>query len=355
MREALRLALLGTGTTAPNPLVGAVVVRGGRVVGRGWHRRAGTAHAEVLALEEAGTRAKGATLYVTLEPCRHTGRTGPCTERIREAGVARVVAAIRDPFPKVAGRGFRELARYGIAVEIGDGAADALRLNEAYLLRVKSGRPWVDLKLATTLDGRIADARGVSRWITGEAARARGHELRRAADAVVVGVRTVLRDDPALTARAGGEVREPLRVVLDGRLRTPPSARLFSCDPSRVRIASLRGAPEARRRRLERLGAGVWTLPASRGGVSLTALLRALAAEGVNRVLVEGGGLVAGAFLRAGLVDRMHLFLAPIALGSGVEALGGLGALPLARAARLRVMEAVPAGEDLEIRLERST
>jgi diaminohydroxyphosphoribosylaminopyrimidine deaminase/5-amino-6-(5-phosphoribosylamino)uracil reductase len=354
MREALRLARRGGGTTSPNPMVGAVVVRGDRIVGRGYHRKAGGPHAEVFALREAGALARGAALFVTLEPCCHVGRTGPCTDQVLEAGIARVVAAIPDPFEKIAGRGLRILRQAGVAVEVGDGAREAARLNEAYLLRVREGRPWVDLKLAVTLDGKIADSRGRSRWITGEVARKRGHLLRWEADAILVGGRTVREDDPMLTARLGKRVRRPLRVVLDPRLRTPLGARVFGDDASRVRIAAAGDAAPAKRKRLERLGAVVWSLPGGRGGgLTLRPLLRKLAAEGVNRLLVEGGGLTAGSFLRERLADRVHLFVAPRAIGEGADAFAGLGALPLARAAELRIEEVSRVGEDLEIVLTR--
>jgi len=356
MNEALRLARKGRGTTSPNPMVGAVVVRSGRIVGRGYHRRAGGPHAEVFALEEAGPRARGADLYVTLEPCCHQGRTGPCTERIRAAGIARVQAAILDPAPQVNGRGVRILRRAGIPVAVGDGAAEASRLNEAYLLRVALRRPWVDLKMAATLDGKTADARGRSRWITGEEARLRVHELRWGTDAVLVGAGTVRADDPLLTARLGKRTREPLRVVLDGDLRLRVGARVLAAgDPSRVRIFAARGAPAAKRRALETRGAVVRTLPAlASGRVSLLRVLRALAAEGVNRVLVEGGSTVAGGFLREGLVDRLHLFLAPKAIGRGKGLFESLGSIPLERALRFSIEETRRAGEDLEIRLVRS-
>ncbi len=354
MMEALRLARLGSGTTSPNPMVGAVVVRGDRIVGRGYHRKAGGPHAEIFALREAGARARGAHLFVTLEPCCHVGRTGPCTDRVLEAGIARVVAAIPDPFEKIAGRGLRLLRRAGVQVEVGDGAEEATRLNEAYLLRVREGRPWVDLKLAVTLDGKIADSRGRSRWITGELARKRGHHLRWGADAILVGGRTVRADDPKLTARLGKRVRQPLRVVLDPRLRTRADARILGGDPTRVRIAAAGDPAPAKRRRLERLGAVVWSFPAGRGErILLRPLLRKLASEGVNRLLVEGGGLTAGAFLRERLADRVHLFLAPRALGEGADAFAGLGALPLARAAGFRVDGVARVGEDLEIVLTR--
>lgn len=355
MALALRLAARGRGTTSPNPMVGAVVARGDRVVGRGYHRRAGGPHAEVFALDGAGGEARRATLFVTLEPCRHQGRTGPCTERIVEAGVSEVVVAMIDPFPEMAGRGVARLRRAGVRVRVGEGEGEARRLNEAYLFRLREGRPWVDLKLAATLDGKIADAAGRSRWITGERARRRVHDLRWGADGVLVGVETVLRDDPRLTARKGRGTRSPLRIVLDSALRTPPEAALFAGgEPGRTIVACRADAPAGRRRALESAGALLWTVPPLRGGgVSPAAVLRRLARSGVNRLLVEGGGAVAGSFLARGLVERMHYFVAPRLLGSGKDGVRIAPPRRLANAVPLRPAGVRRHGDDLEMILER--
>lgn len=326
MARALELARRGYGLTAPNPMVGAVLVRDGQVVGEGTHLRAGGPHAEVAALAAAGARARGATCYVTLEPCAHHGRTPPCADALVAAGVARVVAAVEDPHPQVRGRGFARLRAAGVAVEVGCGEAEARALNRAFFCAVTRGRPHVTLKGAMTLDGKIAAWDGTSRWITGEPARQEAHRLRFGADAVVVGVETVLRDDPALTVRwREGPPKEPWRVVLDSRLRTPPGARLFSSgDPGRVVVAGVVPLPDGPRSALAARGATVLGLPADRGRVDLHALLAALRERDVLGVLVEGGSEVAWSFLEAGLVDRVALFIAPRLLG-GRSAPGPVG------------------------------
>jgi diaminohydroxyphosphoribosylaminopyrimidine deaminase/5-amino-6-(5-phosphoribosylamino)uracil reductase len=342
MRDALALAARAEGRTAPNPMVGAIVLdRRGRVVGQGWHRRAGAAHAEAEALRRAGARAAGGTLVVTLEPCRHTGRTPPCAPAVAEAGVARVVVGARDPVPGHGG-GAAWLARRGIAVEVGvlRGACD--ELNRGWLTAVSEGRPWLTLKAAVTLDGKVATWRGESRWITGEEARADGHRLRNTHDAVLVGVGTVLADDPRLTVRGVARGRDPVRVVVDSSLRTPPGAALFKGAGGRVVIATTAAAPALRARRLELVGAELWRLPARGGRVDLAALVTRLAAAGVHSVLVEGGPGVHGSLLDAGLVDELRLYLAPAILGGsgrriGPSWLAGRGVDRLADATRLEL------------------
>jgi diaminohydroxyphosphoribosylaminopyrimidine deaminase/5-amino-6-(5-phosphoribosylamino)uracil reductase len=327
MARALRLAARGRGRTSPNPAVGAVVVAGARIVGEGFHRQAGGPHAEALALQAAGRRARGGTLYVTLEPCSHRNkRTPPCVPAILSAGIRRVVVAMRDPNPMVAGDGIRSLRRAGLRVTVGCLARQAAGLNEDYVHRMKTGLPFVDLKAAMTLDGKIATAAGESRWITGPAARRHAHGLRGRADAIAVGLRTVLADDPQLTVRTGRPVpRQPLRVVLDSTLAIPPSARVLS---PRLRsgtvLATTARAPRSRVRRLRQLGAIVLVLPAERGRVSLRACLKQLARMGVNRLLIEGGGELAASALRASVVNRLHLYIAPRILG-GSDARGVIG------------------------------
>lgn len=314
MALALRLARRGTGRTSPNPAVGAVVVQGGRVVGTGWHRQAGQAHAEVLALEEAGPAAPGATLYVTLEPCCHQGRTPPCTGAVAAAGVRRVVVAMLDPDPRVGGRGIGELASQGIAVAVGPGGPEAERLNEAYLLHRRLGRPFVTYKAAASLDGRTAAADGTSRWITGPAARRDVHRLRSASDAICVGIGTVLKDDPSLTVREVRSDRPPLRVVVDSLARTPPGARVLDgAAPTLVTVSD--AAPAAAVTAIEARGAEVARLPAAGGRLALGPLLACLAERGIVSLLLEGGAILAGAFAAAGLVDRYVFYLAPKLLG----------------------------------------
>ena len=326
MRRALALAERGRGLTSPNPVVGAVVVRDGVVVGEGAHLRAGGSHAEIEALRQAGERARGGTLYVTLEPCAHEGRTPPCVPAVIAAGVARVVAAMGDPNPLVDGRGVAALRAAGVAVEVGRLEGEAASQNRVFLTAMRERRPHVTLKAAMTADGRIADVHGISRWITGEAARAEAHRLRSEADAVVVGVTTALRDDPRLTVRREPAwPREPYRVILDTQARTPASARLVSAGtPARALVAVGEAAPADRVRSLESAGATVVRVPLRGGRVDVTAVLDALFAREVRAVLVEGGGETHASFLAAGVVDRVALFVAPVLLG-GRGAPGVLG------------------------------
>lgn len=353
MRRALELAERGRGLTSPNPMVGAVVVAAsGEVVGEGTHLRAGGPHAEREALDAAGPRARGATLYLTLEPCAHQGRTPPCVPAVVEAGIARVVAAIGDPNPLVAGRGFELLRGAGIEVRQGVLAAEAARQNRVFLTAVAERRPHVTLKAGMTLDGKIADASGASRWITGEAARAHAHRLRSESDAVVVGITTVLRDDPELTVRLSRPwPREPYRVVLDTGGRTPPGARLIGAgDPRRALIAVGDGAPADRTERLAAAGATVVRCATRDGRVDPGALLAELYAREARGVLVEGGGEVHAAFLDAGLVDRVAIFVAPLLVGgrSAPAAVGGAGR-ELKSAVRLGPLAVTPLGDDLLI------
>jgi diaminohydroxyphosphoribosylaminopyrimidine deaminase/5-amino-6-(5-phosphoribosylamino)uracil reductase len=351
MRRALELAERGRGLTSPNPMVGAVIVTaGGDVVGEGFHARAGGPHAEVEALRAAGARARGATVYVTLEPCSHHGRTPPCASAVIEAGVGRVVAALADPNPLVSGRGFAELRAAGIDVVIGPGSTEAERQNRAFLTSMRERRPHVTLKAGMTLDGKIADRHGASRWITGELARQRAHRLRSESDAIVVGIGTVLRDDPELTVRLGQPwPREPLRVVLDTEARTPVSARLISAGrPSCALIAVGAEAPDKRVKQLAATGAAVVSCRTRDGRVDLGALLTDLFAREVRAVLVEGGGEVHGAFLDAGLVDRVAMFAAPLLIGGrgATPVVGGAGR-ELKSAIRLGGFTVTPLGDDL--------
>jgi diaminohydroxyphosphoribosylaminopyrimidine deaminase/5-amino-6-(5-phosphoribosylamino)uracil reductase len=348
MRKALGLAERGRGRTSPNPAVGAVVVRGGKVIGEGWHRALGEDHAEVMALERAGRRARGATLYVTLEPCAHVGRTPPCVDAVVRAGIRRCVVAVRDPHVLVNGKGLRLLRAAGIRVEVGVLAAEARRQLGGYWLCHTRRRPRVTWKAATSADGRIADAAGRSRWITGSEARRAGHALRAVSDAIVIGARTARRDNPRLTARPSLGGRQPLRVVCDTRLSLPVGLALFSGRLARGTVVACgRRAPLARERALAARGVTVWRLPAERGGVSPRALARRLAREGRHEVLIEGGATLGTSWWRAGLVDRVALFLAPRLIGAeGLPWCGPLGRRPLARARPGRITRLVPAGAD---------
>jgi diaminohydroxyphosphoribosylaminopyrimidine deaminase / 5-amino-6-(5-phosphoribosylamino)uracil reductase len=350
MRRALELAERGRGLTSPNPMVGAVVVRDGRVIGEGAHLRAGRPHAEVEALAAAGEGARGATLYVTLEPCTHQGRTPPCAPVVARAGVARVVIALVDPNPQVPGGGASRLREAGVEVTLGLLAEEAERQNRAWLTAVREQRPHVTLKAAATLDGKLADVHGGSKWITGEAARGRAHRLRAESDAIVVGATTALRDDPALTVRLPEPwPREPYRVVLDTRARLGADARLIHAGtPARALIAVGEAAPAAAVAALEQAGATVLRCATREGRIDPLALLARLFALDVRGVLVEGGAETHAAFLDAGVVDRVALFVAPLLLGGRAAAgvVGGAGR-ELKSAVRLGALSVTTLADDL--------
>ncbi len=351
MGQALRLAERGRGTTRPNPVVGAVLVAGGRVIARGYHARAGGPHAEIVALDAAGGRARGATLYVTLEPCCHVGRTGPCTDRLRAAGLKRVVVGCIDENPRMAGQGVTRLRRAGLRVDVGCLEAECRAANRAFFVWITQQRPLVTLKAATTLDGFIAPAAplrsGAVHWITGEPARQEAHALRVEHDAILVGAGTVLADDPRLTARPGGRRGPPiLRVVLDGRLRTPPRARLLAergGPPPLIVGTTGSGRRDGQARRqaaLEAAGAEVLLLPGGRNRrVPLPRLLRVLARREVQALLVEGGSRVHNAFIVGRLVDRVAFFFAPRLQGAGVPLSAGERGLPWSDPLRLGPVE----------------
>lgn len=336
MSHALELAAQAQGRTSPNPMVGAVIVRDGQVVGQGYHRQAGTPHAEIHALREAGERARGAVVYVTLEPCVHHGRTPPCIDALIEAGVAEVHMAMLDPNPRVAGRGRQALERAGIRTVVGEEEEAARRLNMAFITWITTGRPWVIAKFAMSLDGKIATRTGESQWITSPEARQRGHMLRDQVDAILVGLGTVQADDPRLTTRLDGreDGQHPLRVVLDSRGRAPLEARVF--DPvlsGRTLVATTGAMTKERRRTLAEHDIEVLTLSADeKGRVSLPHLLDALGERETTSLLVEGGHTVLGSFLGAGLVDKVMAFIAPKIIG-GQEAPGPVGGAGTARLA----------------------
>lgn len=348
MAHALRLAERGAYTTRPNPMVGCVIARGEEVVGEGFHQRTGEAHAEVLALESAGARAAGATAYVTLEPCAHTGRTGPCADALVAAGVARVVAAMRDPFPQVDGAGFDRLRAAGITVESGLMEAQARQLNRGFLSRMERGRPWVRVKLGTSLDGRTAMANGESKWITSEASRLDVQKWRARAGAIVTGANTVLIDDPSLTVRLGDDTpfAPPLRVVLDPGLATVARGRVREGAAPTLYLHAADAKPP-RGLEVDRASA-----PVAAGRFDLQAVLELLAARGINEVQVEAGATLAGAFVAAGLADEILLYVAPVLLGEHARPLfAGLGIEAMAQRARLQVVEARAMGEDQRLLL----
>ncbi|MBI3013825.1 MAG: bifunctional diaminohydroxyphosphoribosylaminopyrimidine deaminase/5-amino-6-(5-phosphoribosylamino)uracil reductase RibD [Candidatus Tectomicrobia bacterium] len=350
MRQALTLARNGLGLTNPNPLVGAVIVRDGEVVGSGYHQRAGLEHAEILALRMAGEAARGATLHVNLEPCCHSGKTPPCTRALIAAGLKRVVAGMEDPNPLVAGKGIRELREAGIEVTVGILEGECRQLNEAFIKYISTGSPFVTAKVAMTLDGKIATRTGESRWITGEEARRRAHQMRSEADAVLVGSRTVQVDDPELTVRLPGRTwpRQPLRVILDSKLSIPLSYKVF-CDGGGTLVVGTDQASAGRLRSLEEKGISVLILPSRGGRVDLSALVRELGRRTVSHLLIEGGGEVIGDALSMGVVDKMVFFIAPKILG-GREAVPAVGGPELDRLAEARSLSDVMVervGEDI--------
>jgi diaminohydroxyphosphoribosylaminopyrimidine deaminase/5-amino-6-(5-phosphoribosylamino)uracil reductase len=347
MRRALELAGRGLYTTTPNPRVGSVIVKDGAVVAGGWHEKAGMPHAEALALKAAGERARGATLYLNLEPCSHHGRTPPCADAIVAAGVKRVVAAMQDPNPKVAGAGFAKLRAAGIEVEHGLMEDEARELNIGFVARMTRGRPWVRMKIAASLDGRTALANGKSQWITGEAARQDGHRWRARACAVLTGFGTVRDDDPQLNVRGVDTPRQPLKIVVDSKFETSPSARLLKEGKTLVagavndakRIASLKGA-----------GAEVVIIPNDGGKVELFKLMEELARRELNEIHVEAGTKLNGSLLQAGVVDEFLVYIAPRVIGDSGRGMFSLPELTeLSRSTALKIQEVERVGEDLRI------
>lgn len=346
MARALQLAARGLHTTTPNPRVGCVIVKDGRVVGEGWHQRAGTPHAEIHALQAAGDAARGATAYVTLEPCSHHGRTPPCAEALIQAGVARVVAAMSDPNPLVAGGGISMLILAGIEAEIGLMENEARALNPGFISRMTRQRPWVRLKTASTLDGKTALANGQSQWITGEAARADVQQLRARACAILTGSGTVLADNPRMNVRDFDIGRQPLRVIVDSALRTPADAVTLPA------LIACHHAEPAARTALEQAGAEVIELPGTDNRVDLTALLTLLSQRGINELHVEAGATLNGALLAAGLVDEWVAYVAPMAVGDEARGLFTQSPLTaLADAARFRLADVRQLGGDLRLTL----
>lgn len=349
MRTALQMARNAEGRTSPNPLVGAVIVRDGRIVAAGWHRKAGTPHAEVHALNMAGDLAKGATLYVTLEPCAHYGRTGPCAKAVAEAGIARVVIAMKDPNPLVAGKGIKILEDAGVDVTCGVLEAEAVSLNEVFLKWIAHKMPFVVLKTAMTLDGKIATATGESQWITNEASRRRVHEWRDRYDGILVGIGTVLKDDPSLTARLSGRMgRNPVRIIADSRARTPLHAKAVTDGQARTIVVVTEHAPAERIAALK--NAGVEILTAGSGEqVDLRAMMRQLGRQEICSIFAEGGGRLNYSLLKAGLVDKVHAFIAPKLVG-GKDALTpveGEGFAHLSEAVELERLTAEPMAGDI--------
>ncbi|MCJ7490839.1 MAG: bifunctional diaminohydroxyphosphoribosylaminopyrimidine deaminase/5-amino-6-(5-phosphoribosylamino)uracil reductase RibD, partial [Dehalococcoidia bacterium] len=356
MARALELARQALGTTSPNPAVGAVLVKDGRVIGEGHTQPPGGPHAEVVAIEQAGDAARGSTLYVTLEPCRHFGRTPPCTKAIIDAGIREVRFSHEDPDPHGRGQAARELREAGIDVHAGEGEAEARRINEAYIKQRLTGLPFVIAKWAMSLDGKIAATSGDSRWVSGPETREWSHRLRTQIDAIMVGVRTILVDDPQLTARPGGAVptgrqvdsgRQPLRIVADSRGRMPVTARVLD-GPGRALLATTEASSAVWRKQMTEAGAEVLVLPDVEGRVDVAALLRVLGERQTLSLLVEGGGELLGSFFDCGLVDKMHAVIAPLVIGGrdAPAAVAGRGVERMAEALRLRDVVVDRLGED---------
>ena len=350
MARALTLARRGLYSVDPNPRVGCVLVREGAIVGEGWHERAGEAHAEVIALAAAGDRARGATAYVTLEPCCHYGRTPPCTEALLHAGVARVVAAMRDPNPQVAGQGLAILREAGVAVDCGLLEAEARALNPGFIQRMTQSRPFIRLKLAMSLDGRTALASGESQWLTGDAARQDVQRLRARSSAILTGIGTVLADDPGLNVRLPDVSRQPLRVILDTGLRTPPTAKTLQL-PGSVLIFTTVADPD-RQAPLQQAGAAIVVVRKAGQGLDLPAVLAELARRECNEVHVECGPTLSGAWLQAGLVDELVIYMAPLLLGDQARGLFQLPVLTrMSERTELDVLETRAVGKDWRLRL----
>ena len=349
MQRALDLARRAKGRTSPNPLVGAVIVKEGKVIGEGYHQKAGTPHAEVHALNAAGENAKGATLYTTLEPCCHWGRTPPCTEALIRAGIVRVYVAEVDPNPSVAGKGVQQLQNAGIDVHVGVLRQEASDLNEVHRKYIQTGNPFVILKTAMSLDGKIATASGESQWITSEASRQRGHEVRDAVDAILVGRGTVARDNPALTTRLQGrEGQDAIRIVLDSHGRTRPDARIFNAESEAdVIVAVTPEAPTENVNTLEKAGAEVIRVPSAHSKVCFKSLMEILGKREVTSVLIEGGSQINASALAVGIVDKVMYFIAPKLIGgqNAPGPIGGVGIQSLSAAVNLQRMRVTPIPE----------
>jgi diaminohydroxyphosphoribosylaminopyrimidine deaminase/5-amino-6-(5-phosphoribosylamino)uracil reductase len=348
MKRVLRLAEKGRGRTSPNPMVGAVLVRGDQVVAEGYHAKAGGPHAEMVALRKAGEEARGATLYLNLEPCTHHGKTPPCAPVVIEAGLKRVVIGMEDPNPLVNGKGVEALTRAGVDVEIGILEKECRRLNEAFCKYIVNKQPFIILKVASSLDGKIATKNGESQWITGGVSRRFVHRLRNQVDGVIVGIGTVLKDDPMLTARLRGG-KDPYRIILDSRLRIPEEAKVVKISPSRTIIATTELAPRERVEKLEKEGVQVLTFESKQGRVDLKSCLSKLGEMGMITLLVEGGSQINGSFLDEGLIDKIIFFLSPKLIGDpqALGIFGGHGVINLKEAILLSELKVRKIAEDI--------
>lgn len=348
MRRALHLAEKGRGRTSPNPLVGAVLVKDGQIIGEGYHTKAGESHAEIVALGKAGDKARGATLYLNLEPCTHYGKTPPCAPAVIEAGVSRVVVGMEDPNPRVTGKGVASLMEAGLDVKMGILERECRKLNEAFCKYISHQVPFIILKVAATLDGKVATRNGESKWITGEVSRRFVHRIRDQVDGVIVGIRTVLKDDPMLTARIKGG-KDPFRIVLDSRLRIPENSKMIEASPSKAIIATTEIAPQRKIESLEKKGVRVLIFGSKMGKVDLKACLSKLGEMGMMSLLVEGGSQVSGSFLDEGLVDKILLFFSPKLIGDSLAPgiFGGEGTHQLRDAFSITELKIRRMGEDI--------
>jgi diaminohydroxyphosphoribosylaminopyrimidine deaminase/5-amino-6-(5-phosphoribosylamino)uracil reductase len=351
MHQALTIAQYAKGRTSPNPLVGAVIVNAGRIVGQGWHRQAGTPHAEIHALAQAGELAKDATIYVTLEPCSHYGRTGPCADALIQAGVKKVVVALTDPNPLVAGNGINRLRAAGIEVVEGVLAPEAAKLNEVFIKWIVTGMPWGVLKTAISLDGKIAAYTGHSKWITGLAAREHVHKLRDTYDGILVGIGTVLADNPELTTRLPEGGQNPVRIIVDSMARTPLNAKIVTDGQAQTIIATSREAPADRVAALSSRGIEVLTLEQTPTGINLRQLFKILGERRITSILIEGGATINASVLTANLIDKVHCFIAPKIIG-GINApspVGGMGIPAVDQAIMLEDITSESIGTDILI------
>ncbi|MBW2988875.1 bifunctional diaminohydroxyphosphoribosylaminopyrimidine deaminase/5-amino-6-(5-phosphoribosylamino)uracil reductase RibD [Candidatus Woesearchaeota archaeon] len=346
MKIALKLAERGRGNVSPNPLVGSLIVKRGKIIGRGWHKRCGEAHAEVSALKEAGKRAKGGIMYVTLEPCSHWGRTPPCTEKIVSSGIKEIVVGAKDPNPKV--NGYQELKFRGIKARIGMLEDEAKRLNEPYMKWIRKKRPFVVVKAAMSLDGQIATRTGDSKYITGREARKLVHELRSSYDAVMVGSNTVIKDNPLLDVRLV-KGRNPVKIVVDTKLKTPISSRIVSNDPSKLIIATSSSAPKSKIRRFMQKGAYVLVVGTKGGKIDLKELMKELGKREICSILVEGGAELNAEAIKSGIADKVLFFISPQFIGSGLSALGNLGIDKVDRSIKLKSLDYRKVGRDILI------
>lgn len=348
MKRVLRLAEKGWGRTSPNPMVGALLVKNEKIIGEGYHVRAGEAHAEILAIRQAGGEAEGATLYLNLEPCTHYGKTPPCAPRVIESGVRRVVIGMEDPNPPVKGKGIEGLRMAGLDVEVGVMEKECRRLNEAFSKYILKKEPFVILKAAATLDGKIATRNGDSKWISGERSRRFVHRLRSRVDGILLGIGTILKDDPLLTSHIRGG-RDPYRIILDSRLRIPEQARVVTASPSKTIIVTTESAPRDKIERLEKRGVRTLILDSKEGRVNLKTCLSRLGEMEMMSLLVEGGSQVSGSFLDEGLIDKVLLFLSPKLIGDpqAIGIFGGRGVRDLKDAISLKEMRIRKMGEDL--------